>query len=84
MKRPDIRGDELCARLKASVNGVNVLVLLCSSLPDRELAALALAAAADGFVSKSHGLERFGADLESVTRRLLAGAPPIHRSAESP
>ena len=70
IKRPDIRGDELCARLKSSVAGVRVL--LCSSLPDAELSRLARAAAADGHISKSHGLERFVADLEALTRRLLA------------
>jgi CheY-like chemotaxis protein len=80
VKRPDIRGDELCARLKSSVESASDLVLLCSSLPDAELSELARAAAADGHVSKSHGLERFVADLEQLTLRLLA-APAISQRA---
>lgn len=84
VKRPDIRGDELCARLKSSVESANVLVLLCSSLPDAELAELARAAAADGHVSKSHGLERFVADLEQLTLRLLGGPASQQRATEGP
>ncbi len=84
VKRPDIRGDELCARLKGSVQSANVLVLLCSSLPDAELAKLASAANADGYVSKAHGLERFVGQLEHVTRRLLAAAPSSQRIPEAP
>jgi len=85
VKRPDMRGDELCARLKGSVEGSNVLVLLCSSMPDAELAELARSSNADGHVSKSHGLERFVVQLEQVTRRLLADIPPSssHRMTES-
>jgi len=83
IKRPDIRGDELCARLKSSVAGAHVLILLCSSLPDAELARLAHAAGADGHVSKSRGLERFVTDLEGLTRRLLAAPHSTQRATEA-
>jgi CheY-like chemotaxis protein len=65
VKRPDIPGNELCARLKASVGTTDVVVLLCSSLPEAALASLARAARADGYVTKSHGLERFVEQLVS-------------------
>src|SRR5207247_4582724 len=84
VKRPDIRGEELCARLKASVEGSRVLVLLCSSLPDVELAQLARLANADGYVSKAHGLERFVVQLEEVTLRMLAPASSWHRATNGP
>jgi CheY-like chemotaxis protein len=84
VKRPDIPGDELCARLKSSVESASVLVLLCSSLPEAELTELARAAGADGHVSKSRGLDRFVSDLEGLVRRLLAEAPSSHRATEGP
>jgi hypothetical protein len=70
--------------LKGSVEGANVLVLLCSSLPEPELAELARVAGADGHVSKSRGLERFVADLERLTRRLVGAAPISERATEGP
>lgn len=56
---PEMRGDELCSRLKATVAGGDVIVLLCSSLAEGELRAIAEAAGADGFVSKELGLDHF-------------------------
>lgn len=81
VKRPDIRGDELCARLKSSVQSSDVVVLLCSSMPDAELAELARRAKADGYVTKSHGLDHFVEQLVVQTRRL--GAPHSHRATET-
>lgn len=83
VKRPDIRGDELCARLKASVHRSDVMVLLCSSLPERELGELARAAHADGWVSKSQGLERFVEQLGALTRKLVDGEPASQRTTEA-
>lgn len=74
VKRPDMSGDELCARIKASVQRNDVFVLLCSSLPDAELAELARHAGADGYVSKSQGLERFVEQLVDQTRHFLGRA----------
>lgn len=66
IKRPDIAGDELCARLKATAKGV--LVILCSSMPDAELKELARAARADGYVSKAGGIETFVAGLRALSK----------------
>lgn len=81
VKRPDIRGDELCARLKATVRRADVLVVLCSSLPDAELRELARAARADGYVSKSGGLENFVQGLCAIGRKLLVPASSERASA---
>ena len=70
--RPDIPGDQLCARLKATVCRSDVLVVLCSSLPDRQLRALARTARADGYVSKAYGLEEFVDRMLVLSRKLIA------------
>jgi DNA-binding response OmpR family regulator len=67
---PEIRGDRLCARLKARVTSDDVLVLLCSSMSERELESLAEAAGADGFVSKEQGLGHFVDRVQAYCRRL--------------
>ncbi len=64
---PDIQGDALCARLKARVGQPESAVVLCSSMPDEELADLARAAGADGHVSKGDGI----AAMVALVRSLL-------------
>lgn len=71
IRRPDIPGHELCARLKATVHREDVLIVLCSSLRDEEIAPLAEAARADGWVSKAHGLDDFAARIQAVSEALL-------------
>ncbi len=53
---PDVEGDELCRRIKARMKHL-VPVILYSSLPEDELRKRAIAAGADGFVCKAHGME---------------------------
>lgn len=72
--RPDIPGNQLCARLKATVCRSDVLVVLCSSLPDRQLSELARAARADGYVSKAYGLEELVDRMLVLSRKLLGGS----------
>jgi DNA-binding response OmpR family regulator len=72
--RPDIPGDELCSRLKTTVCRTDVLVILCSSLPDKQLMQLARMAGADGYVSKAYGLEEFVDRVLVLSRRLLVSA----------
>jgi CheY-like chemotaxis protein len=69
VQMPEIRGDELCAKLKATVTKDDVLVVLCSSIEEKTLAELAEAAGADGFVSKNLGLDHFVDRIQSVCRR---------------
>jgi CheY-like chemotaxis protein len=66
---PDMRGDDLCARLKTAASTRDAIVMLCSSLPENELGEIADAAGADGFVSKSIGLEHCAAQIEAICRR---------------
>lgn len=67
---PDMRGDDLCAWLKATAATRASFVMLCSSLPDEELGPLAQSVGADAFVSKSRGLDHFVAAIESQCRQI--------------
>ena len=71
--RPDIPGNELGARLKDTVRRSDVLVLLCSSLPDEDIAPLARAARADGWVSKAAGLDALVGRIQALSYVLLRG-----------
>jgi CheY-like chemotaxis protein len=79
--RPDIPGDELCSRLKTTVCRSDVLVILCSSLPDKQLMALARMAKADGYVSKAYGLEEFVDRVLVLSRRLLVSSSSNRQEA---
>lgn len=50
---PALNGDLVCRMLKDSVQTRNVVVVLYSSMPENELAALAAKAGADGYIVKS-------------------------------
>jgi CheY-like chemotaxis protein len=67
---PDMRGDDLCARLKAAVETRDAIVMLCSSMPEQSLCGIAEAAGADGFVSKGLGLDHFVSSIEAMCRRI--------------
>jgi CheY-like chemotaxis protein len=67
---PDMRGDDLCARLKAAAATRDAIVMLCSSMPEERLCEIAEAAGADGFVSKGLGLDHFVSSIESMCRRI--------------
>lgn len=67
---PDMRGDDLCARIKSAAATRDALVVLCSSMPEERLALLADAAGADGFVSKGLGLDHFVSSIEAMCRRI--------------
>jgi DNA-binding response OmpR family regulator len=56
VQMPEAFGDDLAAMLRGAY-GVDVPILLLSTLPDAELATRALAAEATGYVSKRDGLE---------------------------
>jgi CheY-like chemotaxis protein len=63
---PGVTGVELCRRLKGRYETAHVPVILCSSIPRDELARLARACEADGFLSKADGLD----DLADELRKL--------------
>ena len=62
---------ELCAGLRAAAGERGVKVLLYSGLSDDALSDVAAAAAADGFVSKEHGL---AAVVDAITRACRSDA----------
>jgi CheY-like chemotaxis protein len=67
---PEMRGDDLCARLKIEAATRDAIVLLCSSMSEERLATIADAAGADGFVSKSLGLDHFASTIEAMCGRI--------------
>jgi CheY-like chemotaxis protein len=63
---PGMTGVELCSALKRRYETAHVPILLCSSLPTRELAELARKCDADGYVSKSERLETLAEELRAL------------------
>lgn len=68
VQMPEAFGDDLASTLRGAY-GVDVPILLLSTLPDEELAKRALAAEATGFVSKRDGLQ----SLVTRIREVLGG-----------
>ena len=54
---PEMNGAELCQWLRREVATARIPIVLCSSAPDHELAAVARAVGADAHVSKVDGLD---------------------------
>lgn len=77
--RPDRSIRELAADLRSLSSGA--LLLLSSSLPDDQLAALAADAGADGFVSKRSGVEASVAQIVKHVERLPIGPPSVATTA---
>lgn len=67
---PVMGGAELCRLIKARIQRL-VPVVLFSSLPDRELEALAQRCGADGYLSKSSGLESLGQRVDELCDSIL-------------
>jgi CheY-like chemotaxis protein len=70
VKMPDMDGDELCRLIKAQLPKL-VPVILFSSLPDPQLARLARRCGADGFLSKSNGLESLAEQVEDLCQSII-------------
>ena len=60
---PGLTGLELCRMLKSSYETAHVPVVLFSALPSDELENVARACEADGFLSKTNGLEQLPDEL---------------------
>jgi DNA-binding response OmpR family regulator len=65
---PDMRGDDLCARLKAAARTREAVIVLCSGMPEAELGEVARRARADGWISKRGGVERVVSLLQTTLR----------------
>ena len=68
---PDISGIELCRTLKASYDSAHLPVVLYSSRSEQELAELARQCEADGFLSKSRGVDALPGELAYLIETTL-------------
>lgn len=68
---PGLTGFELCRMLKSNYETAHVPVVLFSAIPSHELATMARECAADGFLSKTGGLERLPQELEMLIESTL-------------
>src|SRR5512144_115237 len=68
---PDISGKDIVRVLKQDFHTEKIPIILFSSKPDEELQEIAEAAGADGFLSKSHGIERLGDMVDELVESIL-------------
>ncbi|MDB4959813.1 MAG: response regulator [Myxococcales bacterium] len=71
VEMPGISGIELCRMLKSSYETAHVPVVLFSAVPPQELETMARDCEADGFLSKSDGLESLPKDLALLIESAL-------------
>ena len=70
VEMPGMTGVELCRLLKSRYETAHVPIVLCSALPKEELTELARDCEADGFLSKSDGLESLPEELRLLCESL--------------
>ncbi len=68
---PDISGKDIVRVLKQDFHTEKIPIVLFSSRPDEELAQIAEQAGADGFLSKSHGIEQLGELVDEIVDAIL-------------
>ena len=68
---PGLSGVELCRMLKSDYDTADVPVVLFSALPNERLEILARECEADGFLSKSNGLDELPAALDALIATTL-------------
>ncbi len=68
---PDISGKDIVRVLKQDFHTEKIPIILFSSKPDDELAQIAEQAGADGFLSKSHGIEKLGDMVDEMVESIL-------------
>jgi len=68
---PDISGKEIVRVLKQDFHTEKIPIILFSSRPDEELAPIAEAAGADGYLSKSHGIDRLGDLIDELVESII-------------
>ncbi|HEX4420006.1 MAG TPA: response regulator [Kofleriaceae bacterium] len=68
---PGISGLELCRMLKANYETAHVPVVLFSAMPNSELEGMARDCEADGYLSKSNGLEKLPKELAMMIETTL-------------
>jgi CheY-like chemotaxis protein len=68
---PDISGKDIVRVLKQDFHTEKIPIILFSSKPDDELSEIAEQAGADGFLSKSHGIEKLGDMVDEMVDSIL-------------
>ncbi len=68
---PDISGKDIVRVLKQDFHTEKIPIILFSSKPDDELSEIAEQAGADGFLSKSHGIDRLGDMVDEMVESIL-------------
>src|SRR4029079_10980525 len=70
VRMPDMDGAELCRLIKRQVTRL-VPIILFSNLADQELEALPSQCGADGYLSKSHGLDTLARQVEELCESIV-------------
>ncbi|WP_242392332.1 response regulator [Anaeromyxobacter oryzisoli] len=68
---PDISGKDIVRVLKQDFHTEKIPIILFSSKTDEELAPIAEQAGADGFLSKSHGIDRLGDMVDELVDAII-------------
>ncbi len=68
---PDISGKDIVRVLKQDFHTEKIPIILFSSRPDEELAPIAEQAGADGYLSKSHGIDRLGDLIDELVDSII-------------
>ena len=68
---PDISGKDIVRVLKQDFHTEKIPIILFSSKPDDELSEISEQAGADGFLSKSHGIEMLGDMVDEMVDSIL-------------
>jgi CheY-like chemotaxis protein len=68
---PDISGKDIVRVLKQDFHTEKIPIVLFSSKTDEELAEIAEQAGADGYLSKSHGIDRLGEMVDELVDSIL-------------
>ena len=68
---PDISGKEIVRVLKQDFHTEKIPIILFSSKPDDELQEIAEQAGADGFLSKSHGIDKLGDLIDELVDSII-------------
>jgi len=68
---PDISGKDIVRVLKQDFHTERIPIVLFSSKPDEELAEIAEQAGADGYLSKSNGIDRLGDMVDELVDAII-------------
>jgi CheY-like chemotaxis protein len=68
---PDISGKDIVRVLKQDFHTERIPIVLFSSKPDEELAVIAEQAGADGYLSKSNGIEKLGDMVDELVDSII-------------